>query len=205
MQGVDQGRYQGDLAACRQYAGSVNVQQEQMNAAIGSAIFSAAIMAIAGGSARQIDRSASIGGLSGMTRQGNRALSKQEVILGNCLAARGYRVLDGTANVSFVQGAAPMQAAGSAAPVGAAGPMPPQPQASSIVQLPIPIMPPPPKPTGKDAYVAERLARDMKCTNAETLASLIGRGPGFESYSLACTNGEMLIVRCEFGNCRALK
>jgi hypothetical protein len=58
--------------------------------------------------------------------------------------------------------------------------------------------------TGKDAVVAERLARELKCGESQ-LAKLIGRGPSFENYSFQCTNGEVLVVRCEMGNCRALK
>lgn len=58
--------------------------------------------------------------------------------------------------------------------------------------------------TGKDAYVAERLARQLKCTDT-TPATLVGKGAGYESYSMACTNGETLLIRCEFGTCRALR
>ena len=63
---------------------------------------------------------------------------------------------------------------------------------------------PPVEPSGKDAYVAERLARQLKC-NETSLAKLVGKGAGYESYSMACTNGETLLMRCEMGNCRALK
>lgn len=59
-------------------------------------------------------------------------------------------------------------------------------------------------PSGKDAVVAERFARDSGCTR-NVSATLIGKGPGYESYSFQCLNGETLVVRCEFGNCRALK
>ena len=56
----------------------------------------------------------------------------------------------------------------------------------------------------RDAYVAERLARELKCNDGER-AKLIGKGPAYESYSFQCTNGETLIMRCELGNCRVLK
>lgn len=62
----------------------------------------------------------------------------------------------------------------------------------------------PAEETGKDSFVAERLARELKC-GATPLAKLIGKGPGFENYSFQCTSGEVLILRCEMGNCRALK
>lgn len=57
---------------------------------------------------------------------------------------------------------------------------------------------------GRDAYNAERLARSTSCA-AEPRAALVAKGPGFETYSIACANGDALAVRCEFGNCRELK
>ena len=62
----------------------------------------------------------------------------------------------------------------------------------------------PPAPVGKDSAVAERLARDTGCIR-DALATMIGKGPGYESYSFQCSNGETLVVRCEWGNCRTLK
>jgi predicted Zn-dependent protease len=61
-----------------------------------------------------------------------------------------------------------------------------------------------PQQAGKDSYSAERFAKDAKCYSA-TPASLIAKGPGYETYSVQCEKAEVLIVRCEFGNCRALK
>ena len=57
---------------------------------------------------------------------------------------------------------------------------------------------------GKDRIVAERVARTQACT-AEPQASLVAKGPGFEAYSIACSNGDALAIRCEFGNCRVLR
>jgi hypothetical protein len=57
---------------------------------------------------------------------------------------------------------------------------------------------------GRDAYNAERLARSTSCS-AEPRAALVAKGAGFETYSIPCTNGDALAVRCEFGNCRELK
>jgi Zn-dependent protease with chaperone function len=61
-----------------------------------------------------------------------------------------------------------------------------------------------PQHPGKDSYTAERFAKDAKCYST-TPASLVAKGPGFETYSIQCEKAEVLIVRCEFGNCRALK
>lgn len=57
---------------------------------------------------------------------------------------------------------------------------------------------------GMDLMQAERFARAQSCSSAPTL-SLIAKGPGFETYSVACSNGDTMMVRCEFGNCRALR
>lgn len=59
-------------------------------------------------------------------------------------------------------------------------------------------------PQGKDAFVAERLARAQAC-NDSPQAKLSAKGPGFETYTVPCTNGDALSVRCEMGNCRVLR
>lgn len=58
--------------------------------------------------------------------------------------------------------------------------------------------------TGKDLFQAERVARDAGCGSRST-AQLAGSGPGFETYTLACVGGEVMVLRCEMGNCRQLK
>lgn len=69
---------------------------------------------------------------------------------------------------------------------------------------------PPPAPwvaaraTGTDGFNAERLARAQSCS-AQPLATLVAKGPGFETYSVPCDNGDALALRCEFGNCRVLR
>jgi len=56
--------------------------------------------------------------------------------------------------------------------------------------------------TGVDTYNAEQYAKAQRC-NAMPLAQLVDKGPGYERHSIACSNGQLLAVRCEFGNCRA--
>ena len=60
-----------------------------------------------------------------------------------------------------------------------------------------------PEATGADTYNAERTAKSQSC--ATPSASLVEKGAGFEAYSVACGGGEMLAIRCEFGNCRILR
>ena len=62
----------------------------------------------------------------------------------------------------------------------------------------------PPRPIGTDTFNAERLARSQSCSE-QPVASLVAKGPGFESFSVACANGDALAIRCEFGSCRVLR
>lgn len=90
--------------------------------------------------------------------------------------------------------------AAGAAPLPLAGP----PGATVNVDMNAGAMPAPP-PSGKDVVVAEKLARELGCATRDTVGKLLGKGPGQETYSFQCANGETLVVRCEFGNCRPLR
>lgn len=59
-------------------------------------------------------------------------------------------------------------------------------------------------PTGQESYQVQRMARDLSC-HTDPSPVLTGKGPGFEAYSVSCSNGDALMVRCEFGNCRTLR
>jgi hypothetical protein len=59
------------------------------------------------------------------------------------------------------------------------------------------------KASGADTYNAEHTAKSQACTTPS--ASLVEKGAGFEAYSVACSGGEVLAIRCEFGNCRILR
>lgn len=56
----------------------------------------------------------------------------------------------------------------------------------------------------QEGYRAEELAREQRC-NVQPRATLIGKGTGFETYSISCSNGDALAIRCESGNCRVLQ
>lgn len=56
----------------------------------------------------------------------------------------------------------------------------------------------------RDAYAAERLAKEKQCNKVPT-SRLSAKGPGFETYNVACSNGDTMTIRCEYGNCRALQ
>ena len=82
--------------------------------------------------------------------------------------------------------------AGSAPPA-AAQPAPPTPAAPKRMVA-----------GGQESYQVERMP-EVKACNADPRALLTAKGPGFEAYSIACSNGDALAVRCEFGSCRVLR
>lgn len=57
---------------------------------------------------------------------------------------------------------------------------------------------------GQESYQVERMPEVKACSGAPR-ADLIGKGPGFETYAVACANGDLLTVRCEMGACRVLR
>lgn len=58
--------------------------------------------------------------------------------------------------------------------------------------------------TGQDSFQVQNMVRGSKCS-ADPLAALTAKGPGFETYTVSCDNGDAMSFRCEFGNCRQLK
>lgn len=221
-EGADTARYQRDLDTCRKYAGAVDEQKEALEGLVTGMLYGAMASTLVGGNSYTTQRAAGVGAFSGSTHAQNTALKKQERIMINCMAGRGYRTLDG-AQVS------PVAYAPQSSPY---APAPPA-AATQPATLPAPSAPPSAfDPAGMDAshndrvalgyqpqaaptaapaaeaskfsYQAERLP-EVKACNASPTAKLIGRGPGMESYSVACSNGDLLSVRCEFGNCRVLK
>ena len=98
--------------------------------------------------------------------------------------------------------AAPDMPQAEYSPQAVAGAAPMQAQAPSQA-VPVARMPAP-RPTGRDTYHAEKLAKNRACA-AQPLASLSAKGPGFETYSVPCSSGHSIAIRCEFGNCRVLQ
>jgi hypothetical protein len=58
------------------------------------------------------------------------------------------------------------------------------------------------RPTGRDTFVAEKLAKSRSCATTP-MATLVAKGPGFEDYRVACTNAPAIAIHCEFGQCSA--
>jgi len=61
-----------------------------------------------------------------------------------------------------------------------------------------------PEQIGQYSYQSEHIARAQACSTAPH-AILNAKGPGFESYSVSCDNGDSLAMRCDFGQCRVLR
>ena len=192
MQGVDPTRYQADLNECRRYAGIIDRNADAWSGALAGVIVGGILAAALGGDSRTIDQSASLGGLAGMGRAENMSADKQQRILINCMAGRGYKTLDGTvAPVVIQQGQSPYNTNQQQAQPTVAN----APAAAELAKTAV---------VGKDAFQAEQLAKQLTCAPLP-VASLAAKGPGYESYSVKCSNGEALMIRCEFGNCRELK
>jgi hypothetical protein len=58
--------------------------------------------------------------------------------------------------------------------------------------------------TAGGASGAERLAKDHRCSEAPN-ASLFSKSTSFEMYTVACSNGTLMAVRCEFGKCHLMQ
>ena len=98
MKGVDNAKYQQDLAECRQYAEQVNpYERGAMGLAIG-ALGGAALGAVTGAAVGAPGTGAAIGagagGLTGAAVGGGTGAEQQKKIIDNCLRNRGYAVLN---------------------------------------------------------------------------------------------------------------
>lgn len=57
---------------------------------------------------------------------------------------------------------------------------------------------------GQAAHTVNHLDEVRAC-NPQPDAQLSGKGPAFETFTVACANLDVLSVRCEYGNCRVLR
>ncbi len=170
-----QERYQADLADCRAHTGHAGVLQETLDFALQGALVAAMLAWGAGGDADTVRGWAWGGAALVGTSQGLQASERRRQAVARCMLARGH-------------GGRPYTLE------------PPQPVAQVSPAAAVPTAP----PTGADGYSAERLALSQAC-HTQPRAQLVAKGPGFETYSLACSNGDALAIRCEFGNCRVLR
>jgi hypothetical protein len=97
-QGVDPARYQADLADCQRYANSVNPTNETLKSgaigALGGAALGAALGAATGSPGIGAAMGATAGAGAGVGYGALSSTSEQDRIVKNCMAGRGYRVLN---------------------------------------------------------------------------------------------------------------
>jgi outer membrane lipoprotein SlyB len=199
LQGVDPGRYSSDLAGCRSYAQQIDPNKETVQGILAGALVGAIVGASVGGSSRYSSYGANYGATVGGISSGGRAIFKQETVIANCMAGRGYRVLEGatigtntSAPSPYTYGAAPNAIPGTGY-VSNYGVI--QPGVTQVAQA---------QPNGQDSFTVEKLVRETTC-NADPVAQLAAKGPGYETYTVSCTSGDSWMYRCEFGNCRKLQ
>lgn len=97
LKGSDGGRYQQDLAECRQLAAQVDVAGDTAvntlaGAGVGAAL-GAALGAISGAPASGAAMGAALGGIGTGAGSGVSKNEKQKRIIDQCLSRRGYNVL----------------------------------------------------------------------------------------------------------------
>lgn len=92
-QGISIAMYEADLEQCRQYADQVDIAAKTTSSAAAGAIAGAVIGASVGNSetARQ---GAGVGAASGVLRGAGDGVNERGRVIRNCLAGRGYRVLN---------------------------------------------------------------------------------------------------------------
>ncbi len=99
MQGVDQAKYDRDLAECRGYADQVSPVEEAAGAGLLSAAIGAALGAVVGAVSGGVSAGggaaagAAVGGTAGVVTGGVGAGQSQVDIIKKCLSGRGYRLL----------------------------------------------------------------------------------------------------------------
>jgi len=59
-----------------------------------------------------------------------------------------------------------------------------------------------PEPSGSYLAAAERLAQTLACG---AKPRFVAKGSGYETYSLACSSGDPMMLRCDSGSCREMK
>jgi len=89
--GVNMTVYRQDLFECAQYADQV--KNKAGSGALGGAVVGAAVGGIVGNS-DTAKKGAAVGALSGILKGGARTKAEKNAVVKNCLAQRGYKVLN---------------------------------------------------------------------------------------------------------------
>jgi hypothetical protein len=103
----DVGLYRANLAECNSYASRISVGDNAAGGAVLGALLGAAIGAAAGDRQAFARFGAAIGAVNGAATAANAAAQTKAQIVRNCLAGRGYAVLDGPTTVPLGATVAP--------------------------------------------------------------------------------------------------
>lgn len=90
--GVDEARYQADLAECRAYSEQVNTAGETAKHGAAGAAIGTAVGAIVGNS-DTAGRGAGVGAVAGGSKGFTRAEQRKQRVMYRCMEKRGYHVL----------------------------------------------------------------------------------------------------------------
>jgi len=232
MEGVDPNRYMADLNACRSYSNSIRAGDHAVAGALAGAVTLGVLSAAFGGRRNENNRWAAAGAVKGASLAGRRAMDTQERVIINCMAGRGYRTLD--AAIVLPSPDAPSPYARTQSPASPYGPVQPSafpvalpvnvPEASAdqpggtlstapaqqpaatpfVVASNSPFSLTTPMGTAGAVAGAERLAKDHRC-NETPHATLFSKNRYSELYTVPCSNGTLMAVRCEFSNCLLLQ
>lgn len=204
MQGVEPTKFDSDLEDCRRYARSIDVGRSALAGAAGAAAFGAILAAALGGRRADSLALARSGLFTGAVEGTAAAGGKQQNILLNCLVGRGYRPLEiASAYVPPPPAPAPLAEPVTVQPVEETAPpaMPQAAPANAVLPAPQPLK----ANAGIDSFSVERMPEVLAC-NPNPVPQLIAKlGNTRETYTVACVGGDVVTVRCEWGNCRVLK
>ena len=89
--GVDEAKYQADLAECHTYANQVNTAAETAERGAIGAVIGASVGAVVGGGL-SAEQGAGAGAIAGGTEGFKEAEDRKEEVLHRCMTSRGYRV-----------------------------------------------------------------------------------------------------------------
>ena len=183
MDGVNQARYVDDLAACRQYASQIDDGKATLVGAVVGAALGAALAGSYGLHGSNASGVVNTGAISGMGASGGRAVLTQEQVMRNCMAGRGYRVLDGAAQPIVIQS----PSMGLPSPAG-------QPLGATATAAAAP-------PTaGKWALKAARAPGAAACPQ-DSIPKLVDSSGAQETYSMACGDGKFMTINCTVYGC----
>jgi outer membrane lipoprotein SlyB len=93
MAGVDQRTFNADMAECRSLADQVQTGRQTATGAATGAVVGGVLGAVVGNRGTAAT-AAGVGGVVGGVGSGGNALAERQRVLRNCLANRGYRILN---------------------------------------------------------------------------------------------------------------